>query len=111
MKSATSSTSAGQHCAPWLIERTDTGPQLPRTSRPVTSPHGHRNEQSRPPPYASARRHATSVPGVRLTPSTSTAERNHLDTTPTSSTDPEFNAALEKVLEELAGVNAILADQ
>ncbi len=77
MKSATSSTSTGQHRTPWLIERTDTGPQLPRTSRPVTS----------------------------------TAEGNRMDTTPTSSTDPEFNAALEKVLEELAGVNAILADQ
>ena len=38
-----------------------------------------------------------------------------MDTTPTtpttSSTDPEFNAALEDVLERLAGVNAILADQ
>lgn len=34
-----------------------------------------------------------------------------MDTTPTTSTDPEFNAALEDVLERLAGVNAILADQ
>lgn len=80
--------------------------------RPVTSIHSHRNEQSRPPTVCERSQTHHQHPGVRLTPATTTAEGNLMDTTPTtSSADPEFNAALEDVLERLAGVNAILADQ
>lgn len=117
MKSATSSTPTGQHRTPWLIERTDTGPQLPRTSRPVTTtskaadPHHLRALADTPPapshrPALNARLNPHQQTNSKRSAPIMTATAHE-----TEATAQDFQDALETVLDRLEGVNAILATQ
>ena len=99
------------------MERTDTGPQLPR---PLDQPPAPTVSRAADPNYRRALADTTTghrpALNARLNPHQQTnSERSAPTMTATAhestATAQDFQDALETVLEDLAGVNATLADQ